>query len=169
MNIPAQLFGMGAMVSLFLIYQQKTRKGMLFAKLSADIFWVIHYFLLRAYAGMIPNGVGILREIIFIQRKDKKWANHIIFPILFIIINWVLGFKISASVYNLLPIVASTAVTISLWIDRPRLTKMISVPVSLAFMVYDIFVLSYVGIINEAIAICSIIIYFLKEKKNVHQ
>jgi len=36
-------------------------------------------------------------------------------------------------------------------------------------MVYDIFVLSYVGIINEAIAICSIIIYFLKEKKNVHQ
>lgn len=169
MNIIAQIFGLGATVSLFMIYQQKTRKGMLLAKLSADIFWVIHYFLLGAYAGMIPNGVGMLRELIFIQRKEKRWANNFIFPVIFILINWGLGFRTFEAWYNILPIAASTVVTISLWIDRPRVTKLISIPVSLAFMTYDIFVLSYVGIVNEAIAICSIIIYFVKEKKNVQQ
>lgn len=169
MNFIAQIFGLGATVSLFMIYQQKTRKGMLFAKLSADVFWVIHYLLLGAYAGMIPNAVGMLREVIFIQRNKKRWANNFIFPIVFVLINWCLGFRTFEAWYNLLPIAASTAVTISLWIDRPRLTKLISIPVSLAFMTYDIFVLSYVGIVNEAIAICSIIIYFVKEKKNVQQ
>ena len=72
MNLVAQLFGIGAMVSLFLIYQQKTRRGMLLAKLSADVFWVIHYFLLGGWAGLIPNAVGIFRELIFLHRKQKK-------------------------------------------------------------------------------------------------
>ncbi|MBR4000060.1 MAG: YgjV family protein, partial [Clostridia bacterium] len=57
---------------------------------------------------------------------------------------------------------ASTAVTVSLWIDNPKLMKLISVPVSLSFLIYDIFVGSYIGIINESIAIFSIIISFLQ-------
>lgn len=43
----AQIFGIGAMISLFLIYQQKSRKKMLLCKLSADLFWIAHYFLFR--------------------------------------------------------------------------------------------------------------------------
>lgn len=159
----AQLFGLGAMASLFLIYQQKSRKKMLFAKLSADICWVVHYLCLGGYAGMIPNGVGIFRELIFVNRKDKKWATSIIWPIIFIIINWTLGFRTFNDWYNLLPITASTFVTISLWIDNPHLTKIISIPISSAFLIYDIFIGSYIGIVNEAVSICSIAIYFLKE------
>ena len=69
------------------------------------------------------------------------------------------------SLYNVLPITASTFVTVSLWIENPRLTKIISIPVSLAFLVYDIFVGSYIGIVNESLAIISIIISFIKEKR----
>ena len=164
MNIIAQLFGIGAMVSLFLIYQQKSRSRMLVTKLCADVSWVIHYFLLAGYAGMIPNFVGVFREIVFIQRRDKKWANIIIWPTAFILINWGLAFRTFSSLYNLLPIAASTFVTISLWINSPKLTKLISIPVSIAFLIYDIFVGSYIGIINESIAIISIIIFFTKER-----
>lgn len=170
MNILAQIFGIGAMVSLFLIYQQKSRNKLIFAKLSADIFWVAHYFCLGGYAGMIPNFVGIFRETVFINRERKKWANLIIWPILFILINWALGFRTFNAWYNLLPITASTFVTISLWINNPKITKIISIPISTAFLIYDIFINSYIGIINEAISICSIVIYFLKQKgenKNV--
>ncbi len=164
MNIIAQLFGIGAMISLFLIYQQKTRKGILISKLSADVFWVAHYLCLGGYAGLIPNAVGIFRELIFMHRKTKKWASLILWPILFIVINWGLGFRTFDSWFNILPIAGSTCVTISLWIDNPRLTKAISFPVSLAFMIYDFYIGSYIGIINEAIALVSIIIYFVKEK-----
>lgn len=165
MNWIAQLLGVGAMISLFLLYQQKSRKRMLFAKLSADIFWVAHYFCLGGFAGMIPNLVGIFRELVFINRKDKKWAGIIVWPILFVAINWGLGLRTFHSAYNLLPIAASTFVTVSLWIDNPRMTKVISAPVSLAFLIYDIRVGSYIGVINESVAIVSIILSFIKECK----
>lgn len=164
MEIIAQILGIGAMISLFLVYQQKDRKKLIAAKLSADVFWVAHYGCLGATAGMIPNFVGIFRELIFINRKSKKWASLFIWPVIFIIINWCLGFGTFSSWYNLLPITASTFVTISLWIDNPHLTKLISIPISASFLIYDIFVGSYIGIINESISICSIIIYFIKEK-----
>ncbi len=162
MKFIPQIFGILAMVFLFLIYQQKKRKNMLIFKLSADVCWVIHYLCLGGIAGMIPNAVGIFREIIFIYRKKKKWASLILWPIIFILINWLLGFRTFHSWYNLLPITASTFVTISLWIDNPRLTKIITIPICTAFLIYDSFVGSYIGIINESISIISIILYFLR-------
>ena len=162
MKIAALIFGLGAMLSLFLIYQQKTRKRMIVAKLSADICWVAHYLCLGGIAGMIPNVIGIFRELVFVNRKDKKWASIVLWPILFIFINWAWGITTFHSAFNVLPIAASTVVTISLWIDHPRLTKMISVPVSFAFMVYDIYVGSYIGIINEIVSMMSIVIFFVK-------
>jgi len=169
MKLIAQLFGIGAMTSLFLIYQQKSRKKILFAKLSADICWVIHYSCLGGIAGMIPNAVGIFRELVFINRKDKKWASVMIWPVTFILINWALGVRTFHSWYNILPITASTFVTISLWMDNPKLTKLISAPVSTAFLVYNIFIGSYIGIINEIVSISSIIIYFGKLKGDQHE
>ncbi len=165
MKIIAQLFGLGAMVSLFLTYQQKNRKSILAAKLSADLFWVAHYWCLGGTAGMIPNAVGIFREIIFLHRKKHKWANSMLWPMLFILMNWLLGMRTFHSAFNLLPIAASTFVTVSLWIDHPRLTKLISLPVSLAFIIYDVSVGSYVGVLNEAAGIVSILMFFIKEKK----
>jgi len=165
MFIAAQIFGVGAMISLFLLYQQKTRSRMLAAKLSADLFWVVHYLCLGAVAGAIPNFVGTFRELIFLQRKRKKWAGLLLWPVLFIGINWALGIRSFRSPFDLLPIGASTFVTLSLWIDRPRLTKLVSLPVSAAFLIYDCHVGSYAGIVNEAVAILSILIYFVKARR----
>ena len=135
------------MVCLFLIYQQTKRKNLILMKLGADICWVIHYLCLGAPGGMIPNFVGIFRELVFINREKSKWATSLLWPLVFIAINWLLGMRTFESPVNILPICASTFVTISLWLKKPRLTKIISVPVSLAFLVYDFFVGSYVGMI----------------------
>ncbi len=156
------------MVALFLVYQQKSRRGMLFAKLTADVCWVLHYLCLGGIAGVIPNAVGIFRELVFIHRKEKKWASLGIWPIVFILCNWALGFSTFHAWYNILPIIASTFVTVSLWIDDPRLTKIISIPVSAAFLTYDAVIGSYVGIINESFAIVSILLYFWREVRMKH-
>lgn len=153
------------MLSLFLIYQQKERKRLLLCKLSADVCWVVHYLCLSALGGAVPNLVGIGRELVFVNREDRKWANHFLWPFLFIAVNLTLGLVTMDSYINLLPIIASVFVTVSLWLKEPILTKIISIPVSLAFLIYDVFVGSYIGIINEAIAICSIVISFVKPNK----
>ena len=165
MNIPVHLLGLGAMISLFLIYQQKDRRRILLCKLSADVFWIAHYFLLGATAGMIPNLVGIFRELVFINRGKKKWAATPFWAALFILINLTLGI-LSFDVWSdIIPIIASSFVTVSLWINNPNLTKLITLPVCAAFLTYDIFVGSYMGILNESISIVSIILFFIRKAK----
>ena len=149
MIILTQIFGIAAMIFLFMLYQQQNRKHLLVCKLCADFFWSVHYLFLGAYGGMIPNFVGIFRELVFI------------------ILNWVPGLITYKTAVNLLPITASSCVTLSLWCKKPKITKIISVPVSIMFMIYDVFVHSWIGFINESIALSSIIFYFIKEKRNV--
>ena len=162
-NTMSVIFGIGAAVSLFLIYQQKSRSKLLLCKLSADVCWIIHYFYLGAYSGMIPGTVGIFREIIFFNREKRKWCNIIIWPIIFILFNWFLGYKAYRAPIDLLPIIASTFVTVSLWLKNPRFTKAISLPVSIAFIVYNFFVHSYIGIISESVSLISLIVFYTKE------
>ena len=168
MKLFAQLPGAVAMACLFLSYQQKNRKGLITYKLSADIFWALHYALLGAYGGMIPNGVGIFRELVFVQRDKHKLANSPFIPVIFILINFALGISTFKSPINILPITASAFVTVSLWLRNPKLTKIISIPVSLTFLIYDLFIGSWIGMVNESIAIISIIISFIKERRS-HQ
>ncbi len=165
-----QAFGLLGMFFLFALYQQTDRKKLLIGKLCADVCWVLHYVILGAYEGAIPNFVGIFREIVFVNSEKKKWARSVVFPILFILINWTLsafrwksGGEAWEVAVRLLPIFASTFVTISLWVKSPRLTKMISVPVSICFIIYDVYVGSWIGIVNESVAIISIAISFARQ------
>ena len=87
LNIIAQIFGLGAMISLFCIYQQNSRKKLIISKLCADVCWVGHYFCLSGYGGMVPNFVGIFRELVFIQRDKKRWASSVAVPIVFILLK----------------------------------------------------------------------------------
>ena len=72
MKIAALIFGLGAMLSLFLIYQQKTRKRMIVAKLSADICWVAHYLCLGGIAGMIQICESFYMLYCFLQDRNTK-------------------------------------------------------------------------------------------------
>lgn len=165
-NIAVWVFGIGAMLSLFLVYQQKSRKNLIICKLCADICWVFHYICLGAYGGAVPNLVGIFRELVFVNREKQKWANLPFWPFVFIIANLSLGMLTFSRAVNIIPVTASVFVTLSLWCKNPRLTKLISAPVSAAFLVYDVLVASWIGVINESISIFSIIIYMVNNRKN---
>ncbi|MBQ7720572.1 MAG: YgjV family protein [Clostridia bacterium] len=132
-------------------------------KLCADVCWAAHYFLLGAYGGMIPNAVGVFRELVFMQRDKKSWAGKPLIPVIFILINWCVGISTFISPVNIMPIAASTFVTVSLWLRRPKLTKIISAPVSVTFLIYDLIVGSWIGAVNETAALISIAAYFIKD------
>ena len=163
MNIIVHLFGIGAMISLFLVYQQKSKKKIILCKLSADIFWIAHYFTLGATAGIIPNFVGFFREIVFYNRNSKKWATSPLWVVLFVAVNIGFGIRTFHTWYNVVPIVASCLATIALWSDNPNRTKLMCALASVAFFIYDIFVGSYTGLVSEGISIVSAIICFAKK------
>lgn len=164
MYILSQIFGLGAMLSLFLSYQQNKREKFLFCKLGADVCWVGHYLLLGAFAGIIPNFVGVFREIIFMNSEKHRWADSPIWLIAFLCINIVLGFCNYDVCIDALPIIASVFVTVSMWIKKLNLTKLMITVACALFWVYNFYIGSIVGVINETLSIISIIIFFVRRK-----
>ena len=163
--ILSYFFGIGAMLSLFFLYKQQKPQKNLSCKIFAHLWWVFNYIFLGAKRGAIPNFVGIFRELVFANREEQKWANHTAWPLLFITMNFALGFASFRTPIDILPITASALVTVSLWLRRPVLTKLLSVPVSAFFLLYDIFVGSWLGVVNESIAILSILFSLIKAYK----
>ena len=93
MQIAAQIFGALGMAALFMSYQQTQRKRLIGCKLTADVMWVVHYLLLGAVGGAIPNFVGIFRELVFMRRSDSnaRWTRSPLVPGCFIAINFILA------------------------------------------------------------------------------
>lgn len=160
LNFTAQLFGIGGMYMLFSLYRQEDRKNLLKRKLFADVLWGIHYLFLAAWAGAIPNITGIFRETVFMKEKKSP-----IWLLVFMGINCMLYLMTWKSALSFLPMCASTLVTISLWMKKPVMTKILTVPVCAAFIVYDIFVGSYAGILNESVSLISIFTSLVSAKK----
>lgn len=162
MKILSYVFGIGAMIAIFVGYQTKTRKGLLISKLFADVSWFSHYLCLGATAGMIPNALGFFRELIYMRRGKNKWASLPLWPVLFIAMNWAIVIPTYSSPFDILPIAGSSLATVLFWIKRPLITKIFLFPVSIAFLIYNIHVGSYIGIANEIIGISSLFIYYTK-------
>ncbi len=164
MYILSQIFGFGAVISLFISYQQKKRVGFLTCKLAADVCWTGHYFLLGAFAGMIPNFVGIFREIIFMNSEKRKWASSPLWLAGFLCLNLTLGIFNYSTYIDLLPIIASVFVTVSMWIKRLSLAKLTVSVACILFWIYNFSIGSLVGVTNESISLISISIFFIRRK-----
>lgn len=163
----ANIFGALGIASTFLIYQQKTRTGLILSKLLSDVIWFLHYFLLSAYSGAAIAVIGIVRELIFVN-KEKKWAKHPFWLYFFLVLSFGCAYFTWKNVFSILPCIASAVSVISFWIGKPKLSRLLSYPISACMLSYDIAVGSVMGIINEIFTIGSSVIGYLRlDKKKV--
>ncbi len=156
MNIPAQIIGICGTVSLFVMYRQQEKKKYIGLKLLSDVLWALHYFLLSAVGGAIPNMVGIARELVFMN-DGKKWADKKVWAAVFIIINAAFALSVIKSAIQFIPIIASALVTVSLTFKNTANIRLMTIPISTAFLVYDIMVGSWAGALNEVISLISMV------------
>lgn len=164
--ILSTVFGVVGIIANTIIYWQKNREKLLFAKLFADIVWTVHYSLLGATAGSVTCGISILRETVFLNKKHR-WAQSNLWLILFILISATFGIISWKNVINIFPIIASILSVISFAIGKPGLSRMFQIVISVLFSVYDIYVMSYAGIINELCTLTSVAIalFYFRRKK----
>lgn len=160
LTIISTVFGAIGIIANTIIFWQKDRKKLLFAKLIADVVWTAHYGLLCAYTGAITCGISIIRETVFINKK-RRWAQSNLWPILFVLISAVFGIVSWKNIINVLPICASILSVISFAIGKPNITRKFQLIISVLFLTYDIYVMSYAGIINEVCTLTSVAIALL--------
>lgn len=162
MNIPAEIVGVIGILSAAIIYQQKTRKGLMITKLISDFIWAAHYVLLGAYSGVAICVLAVFRELIFMNRGRYKWASHVIWPIFFSTAALGTSFLTWNGPISILPAAASALSVVAFWIGKPKLSRVLLFPISTAMVIYDIFTGSHSGIVNEAISMTSAVIGIIR-------
>ncbi len=161
MLIAANIFGVLGIASTVFIYQQKNRKALLVSKLLSDLIWFLHYFFLGAYSGAAIAAIGAVREIVFVNR-EKKWGRSRLWLPFFLIVSVVCTVLTWKNAFSILTCVASCLSVVGFYIGRPKLSRVLSFPISACMLTYDIASQSYPGIANEVLAIASSIVGLLR-------
>ncbi len=174
--ILAQVFGLFGSLSMIISMWQKTRKKMLWFLTFDNVFYTIHYMLLGAYAGAVNNVVGLFRTFTFGKKNTTEFykKNYILYIV--IALYAIFGVVTYDGISSLFPAIAAIIYCVVIWLDNPKNIRMGTAFMLLLWLLYNIGVKSYVGIITEGCLLISTVIAIVKidilkikegKKKNV--
>ncbi len=161
-NLTAQIVGMVALLINVLSYQFNERKKILTMQFFSGAFFTLHYFLLGAYAGAVTNLLSVLRALCFFYRGRYKWASHPACPVIFVALSLISTIFTYQSLLSIVPTIAFTFNSVALWSDRPRTTRIFTIPNNSLFLIYNIANTSYSGIISDTFVLVSLLVAFVR-------
>lgn len=133
-------------------WNAETRKRVLDLQTISIIFFIIHYLLLGAFTGAASNGVGAVRNLVFIQKNKKKWASSSFWMYFFMALSaLVLGFFWQGWP-SILPVLGIMIGTYALFRDDPKHMRFHMFLTGLVWIPYTIIVHSYSGLITQVIS-----------------
>lgn len=156
-----QIIGFVAMAIIVASYQQKSHKNILTFQMVSGLLFTVHYIMLGAYTGAVMNLLGAVRSLVY-SNRGKKWSSSILWPICFSIAFLISGILTWDNVFSVFPLIAMLMSSVVLWIEQPKINRILSLPTSSCWLIYNIKTLSYPGIITEIFVLSSIIIGIIR-------
>lgn len=155
-----QLIGLLAFCILVLSFYKKSAVTILTYQITANFAYGVHYFLLGGISGALTSFIGIFRNIVFIKtNKNKK-----IFAGIFILLYLIATIIFYEDFYSLFPMIANSSYLISMLKGNKKSLLIGGIINSSLWVLYSLFVNSYVGIITESIIIISNTIQLIRLK-----
>jgi len=153
---------LGFIYALFLILSifGKSTKQILLLQTISFFFKTIHYYLLGGISGFLTSLISMIRNLIFYKIKESR-----IWTILFIVIYIIIGIVTLKHIYTLLPVIATITYTLIINYNNPKYLRYGIFLTSLTWLIYNIYINSYSGIIIQTIMIISNIIAIIKLDK----
>lgn len=169
-EIIGQILGIIAPIITFVSYQVNSKKKLLVLQTAATLSTCLSYMFLGASSGFALNIVCIIRNIVFFFFRDSKSKMNMISACILAVIMGGLGFLSWEGPISLLVIIALAANTIFMSFGDAQLLRKSVICTSSMILIYNIFVFSLGGIINESVAIVASIIgiiTFIRMKKEI--
>ena len=162
-NWVAQAIGVVGVIAFIVSFQLKSNKLLLIMQIFANFMFCLQFILLGAYVGCISLLVLNFRSILLLLQARYKWAKWngwLIIMILFLVGGTILSWD---GVKSLLPFVAAAVGVAAYWSGNARAYRTSNLFCSCpCWLTYDAIVGSYAGMLNELIAITSIIVSIIR-------
>ena len=158
-----QLVGILAWLMLILSYYRKDTNRILVFQIIGTFLYCLHYYLLGAYSGLFICAFEVIFDYGYYKTNKDKYIYILSIPIR--IFGGLIGFK---KIVDVFPIIASL-------IDGYSLTKRKKIVVVGAiisytlWVIYDICVMSYSGVLTDGLVVLSnlFILLFNKDIKTI--
>lgn len=157
----AQIIGFIAFGIFAISFWTRDKNKLLLIQSLAAVIYIIHYFCLNAFSGVTINIIGIFRGIIF--SRDKLSNKHKDIAMFSMILLYILSAIISfQNIFSILPVIAEVTNTVLLNKTSTKKIRIGSIVISILWLIYNISVGSYAGIVTNVIFIVSTIIAIIK-------
>ena len=156
-----QLIGLLGFCILVLSFYKKDTVTILTYQITSNFAYTVHYFLLGGLSGAFCSLIGIIRNLVLIKSDNKK----IIIPI-FIFVYLLVTIIFYEGIYSLFPMIANFTYLVMLTPKNKKNILTGAIINSIFWILYSIFVSSYVSVVTESILIVSNTIQLIKINKN---
>ena len=165
-NLSAHICALIGFIFLIISTQVKDKRKILLFQGLFSLFFFLQYLLLGVYSASILCLFGLVRNIVF-GFKNNKLLNVIII-ILTLIIGIITGLydmKNYMFLIAFMPTIINVAYSYILSKNNVLLIKKVFFVCSIMWVIYDYFVLAYIGLLCNGFEMFSYIYYFIKLKK----
>ena len=155
-GLVAQVIGFFGLICCMTAYQMKTQKRIVTVQIVSCTFFTVHFLMLGAYTGALMNFIAAVRSVVF-ANKDKKWASSNWWIVFFSAVCVVaVGFTWEGAI-SLLPMAGMVLTSISWGIEKASLVRLISLPSSPLWIIYNFISKSMAGVLTEVFVMISIV------------
>jgi len=154
----AQIIGFLGAAILILSYQCKDNKKLFAMQMSANAVYIIHFFMLGAFSGSINLMISFFRNLMLFC-SDQKWMQSKGWMWFYIGLNILVAGLTWKDMFSIFPSVAMIAMTLVMWTKDGKKIRLACLMInSPAWLTYDIYTMSYSGILCELFSMISVIV-----------
>ena len=155
------ILGFVSVALFFYSYQCTEKRKLVVVQTVATALSCVQYLLIGAFSGFALNVVCIIRNFAF-NYRDKKQSKSLAVPVLFSLAMAVVSVFSWEGIHSLLITSGLVVNTMCMGIfDAKDFRKTILISSSL-ILVYNVFALSYSGMLSESISLLSVVIGIIR-------
>lgn len=155
---------LGFFYALFLILSSwgKNIKQILIMQTISFIFKGFHYYLLGGLSGFLTSMISAIRNLIFYKVKQNNTIS-----LIFIIVYLIIGYLTFQNIFSLIPVLATIFYTVVVNENNKTYLRISLLITSFLWLIYNVYLMSYSGIIIQIINLFSSTLAITKlDKKN---
>lgn len=161
MGLVIQIIGFLGLGANLLSFQFKKHKNILLFRTINESLFILQYFLLGAFSGVILNIVGIVRNTIFSKRVEKG-KSTVVFIIAFSVLFTLFGIITFEGVKSVMLIFAKVLSTIAYGNKNTTVIRVVSFLTHICYLFYNISIFSLAGALSDAFLLVSLIIAIIR-------
>ena len=165
-EIIGQIISIIAVIVTFITYQMKSARQIFIVLSVATLISCVAYALLGGTTALGLNLMSIVRNVCYCYRDKNKHYDRII-PIVLSVIMAVLSLFLWEGYHSLFFIVGITLNTLAMGYFNPQNLRKSILLTSTLILIYNLFIPSIGGTINEIVAISSSVIGLVRNRKRI--